>query len=111
MTANDDEAFEKLAQQMLAEQAFETYVESTAQMLRMLQVVVDMASRVSMSARLYAEAAGASTVADGLYRDVFMHVWDKTVSNMYEIAKQHDALQTILEVLQQRSDGDDDDDV
>jgi hypothetical protein len=104
MTTDDNEAFEAIAQQVQAETAFETYVESTGQMMRMLEVVVDMASRVSMSAKLYADAAGATDVSNQMYRDVFMNVWDRTLTSMFEGTQQHDALRTILSILDQRGD-------
>lgn len=104
MTSDDNAAFEAIAQQVEAETAFETYVESTAQMMRMLEVVVDMASRISMNAKLYADAAGVNDVSSTLYRDVFMHVWDRTLATMFESSTQHDALLTILDILDQRGD-------
>jgi hypothetical protein len=105
MNSDENEAFEEITKQVVAEAAFESYVESTAQILRMLEVVVEMASRVAMTTKAYADAAG-TTVGDTLYHDVFVNVWDKTVASMFEASRQYDSMQAIAEILEQRGNDD-----
>lgn len=104
---HDDSEFEQITRQVMADVAFDAYVASTAQMSKMLEVIVDMAASIAMRSKLHADAAQVNEPsASALYNDVFLSVWERTLGSLVSAAEQMERLRQFEGLFDDKDDDD-----